>query len=86
MIEIFNIQYLYQRRQHQSTRLNDQSVLRKHEQEKKRQYNKRIIQVEHGTLTPLIFTTSGAMGHECQKFHKELALKISTIQKRRLVQ
>ena len=54
------------------------SVLRKHEQEKKRQYNKRIIQVEHGTLTPLIFTTSGAMGHECQKFHKELALKIST--------
>ena len=53
------------------------SILRKHEQEKKRNYNKRIIQVEHGTLTPLVFTTSGAMGHECQKFHKELAVKIS---------
>ena len=53
------------------------SVLRKHENEKKRGYNRRIIQVEHGTLTPLIFTTSGAMGNECQKFHKELAAKIS---------
>ena len=53
------------------------SILRKHEQEKKRNYNKRIIEVEHGTLTPLIFTTSGAMGHECQKYHKELAVKIS---------
>ena len=53
------------------------SVLRKHELEKKRNYNQRIIQVEHGTLTPLIFTTSGAMGHECQKFHKTLAEKIS---------
>ena len=53
------------------------SVLRKHELEKKRNYNQRIIQVEHGTLTPLIFTTSGAMGKECQKFHKTLAEKIS---------
>ena len=53
------------------------SVLRKHELEKKRHYNQRIIQVEHGTLTPLIFTTHGAMGHECQRYHKQLADKIS---------
>ena len=53
------------------------SVLRKHELEKKREYNQRIMQVEHGTLTPLVFTTTGAMGHECQKYHKTLADKIS---------
>ena len=54
------------------------NVLRSHELRKKRNYNQRIIQVEHGTLTPLIFSTSGAMGNECQKFHKTLADKIST--------
>ena len=53
------------------------SVLEKHEKEKKRQYNQRVIDVEHGTFTPLIFTTSGAMGQECIKYHKTLAEKIS---------
>ena len=53
------------------------SVLRKHEMEKKRQYNQRVMEIEHGTFTPLIFTTSGAMGHECTKFHKSLAEKMS---------
>ena len=53
------------------------SILRKHEMEKKRQYNQRVIEIEHGTFTPLVFTTSGAMGHECHKFHKSLAEKIS---------
>ena len=53
------------------------SILRKHEMEKKRQYNQRVIEIEQGTFTPLIFTTSGAMGHECHKFHKALAEKIS---------
>ena len=28
-------------------------------------------------VTPLIFCTNGAMGYECEKFHKELALKLS---------
>ena len=54
------------------------SVLHKHEQEKKREYNQRVMEVEHGTLTPLILTTTGAMGHECQKYHKTLAEKISS--------
>ena len=45
--------------------------------EKKRQYNRRVMEVEHGTFTPLIFTTTGVMGHECHKFHKVLAEKIS---------
>ena len=36
-----------------------------------------MIEVEHGTLTPLIFTTNGSMGPECLMFHKSLADKIS---------
>ncbi len=54
------------------------SVLRKHEQKKKRNYNRRVMEVEHGTFTPLIFTTTGVMGHECSVFHKTLAEKLST--------
>ena len=53
------------------------SVLRRHELEKKRNYNRRIMEVEHGTFTPLVFTTSGVMGHECSIYHKNLALKLS---------
>ena len=53
------------------------TVLRNHEQTKKRYYNRRIMQVEHGTFTPLIFTTTGVMGHECSVFHKVLAEKLS---------
>ena len=53
------------------------SILRKHENEKKREYNQRVIEIEHGTFTPLVYTTSGAMSHECSKFHKALAEKIS---------
>ena len=53
------------------------AILRKHEQEKKRGYNRRVMEVEHGTFTPLVFTTTGVMGHECSIFHKALAEKIS---------
>ena len=34
------------------------------EKEKKRQYNERILQVEHGTFTPLVMSTTSGMGHE----------------------
>ncbi len=58
--------------------LTTDQVLKNGEQEKKRAYNDRIINVENGTFTPLIFGTNGAMGDEYKKFHKELALKLST--------
>ena len=32
----------------------------------KTRYNDRIIQVENGTFTPLIFGTNGAMDYECE--------------------
>ena len=54
-----------------------ETVLRKHEEEKKTQYNKRVMEIEHGSFTPLVFTASGVMSHECTKFHKALAEKLS---------
>ena len=35
------------------------------------------MEVEHGSFTPLVFTTTGVMSHECSLFHKLLAEKIS---------
>ena len=35
--------------------LNPAKIFQKRQQEKKRQYNQRIMNVEHGTFTPLIF-------------------------------
>ena len=39
-----------------------EKVLKKHEAEKKRQYNHRIMNFEHGTFTPLIFALNGGVG------------------------
>ena len=48
-----------------------------HEREKKRAYNDRVIQVEHATFTPLVFSTSGGEAPECKKYHQRLATLIS---------
>ena len=47
------------------------------EQEKKRAYNERIMQIDHGTFTPLVFSIYGSMARECQKFYSRLAELIS---------
>ena len=52
-------------------------VYKSHEREKKRSYNERVIQIEKGTFTPIVFSTFGGMGHEADKFHKRLAQLIS---------
>ena len=54
------------------------SIFRKHEESKKREYNERVMQIEQGTFTPLIFTTTGSMGPECLQYHKSLADKIAS--------
>lgn len=43
------------------------------ENEKKKAYNHRIMHVDKGSFTPLIFSTTGGMGPEATKFHKRLA-------------
>ena len=55
-----------------------EKILQEHEREKKRAYNERIMNVEHGTFTPLVFTVLGGMGQENEKYHKHLADKIAT--------
>ena len=42
-----------------------------------------MIETEHGTFNPLVFGTNGAMGRECQLFHKKLAKKLSQKQNRK---
>ena len=53
------------------------------EKEKKRAYNDRIQQIEHGSFTPLIFACTGGMGRECRKFYARLAEAISNKRKTR---
>ena len=48
-----------------------------HEMEKKRTYNERVIEVEKGSFTPILVSTSGGMGNEAEKFHKRLAQLIA---------
>ena len=48
-------------------------VYEDHEREKKRAYNERVIQVEKGTFTPIVFSTFGGMGQEADRYHKRLA-------------
>ena len=50
----------------------------RHEKEKKRDYNNRVLQVEKGSFAPLILSTTGGMGPESTKFHKRLAELIAT--------
>ena len=47
------------------------------EKEKKRLYNERITQVEHGTFTPLVMSTTGGMGRELLTFNSWLPELIS---------
>ena len=39
-----------------------QNIYGKYENERKRQYSRTVLDTEHGTFTPLIFTTTGEIG------------------------
>ena len=54
------------------------------EQEKKREYSSRILNVEQGTFTPLVFSATGGMGRECLMFFKKLSQLISIKRKEEL--
>ena len=53
------------------------SVYRKHEQEKKRQYDQRVREVEHATFTPLVLSATGGMGRAATTFYKRLTSMIA---------
>ena len=56
--------------------LTTESLLKRHEQEKKRNYNRRIMNIEHGTFTRLFFSVSGGMGKGCSMFHQHVAERL----------
>ena len=45
----------------------------KNEKEKMREYSERVLNIEQGTFTPLVFTTSGGMGPQAKIFYARLA-------------
>ena len=49
----------------------------KHEAEKKREYNWRVMNIDNGTFTPLVYTVNGNVGPEGSKFYKNLCTKIA---------
>ena len=60
-----------------------EQIFQAHENEKKRQYLKRVLNIEHGHFTPLIFGTNGGMGTDCSLFVKTLAEKLAVLKNER---
>ena len=53
------------------------TILKEQEEEKKWKYQQRVLDVEMGSFTPLVFRTNGGMGADCNCFLKRLAEKPS---------
>ena len=53
------------------------TIFKEQEEEKKRKYQQRVLDVEMGSFTPLVFGTNGGMGADCNCFLKRLAEKLS---------
>ena len=47
------------------------------EMEKKRQYNERVLDIDHGSFTLLVFSIYGGMARESSTFYNRLAEKIA---------
>ena len=56
---------------------NLEAVFRSNEAAKKREYNERVIRVEHGSFTPIVISAFGGLGKETSRFVAKLADKIS---------
>ena len=54
-----------------------QSSYRKNEKGKRRQYEKRITDIEHGSFTPLVMSATGGLGPSARVFYNRLAPMIS---------
>ena len=49
-----------------------QQIYHIHENNKKWLYARRVLDAEHGSFTPLVFTTTEGMGKECIRYHSRL--------------
>ncbi len=45
----------------------------KHESEKRRVYGQRVRDIEHGSFSPLVFSSTGGMGKEAKIVFKRIA-------------
>ena len=62
-------------RSHMNSNL--QTIFRKNESEKKKEYAERVIRIEHGTFTPIVFSAYGGYGLETSKFISALINKVA---------
>ena len=53
------------------------SLYNKHETEKMKKYNNRILTVEKGSFTPLVYSTFGGWAPQATKYHRRLATLIA---------
>ena len=60
---------------HLSTKL--KTVFAQQEQLKKQHYNERIINIEHGTFTPIVMSAYGGCGRETEMFISTLINKVA---------
>ena len=70
-VRVFNLQSPSNRNQTPS------ACYRKHKREKKQAYTQRILEVEHSSFTPLVFSATGGMGREATCFYKCLATMLT---------
>ena len=73
--------FFYVRMTHVNSKTNQgkstAAIFKEQESEKKRKYQQRVLEVEMGSFTPLIFGTNGGMGEEYKMFMKHLAEKLA---------
>ena len=62
---------------HTNQELDTDKIFKKHEDEKKREYLERILEIEYGSFTPLVLGTNGGIVVECSLFVRNLASKLS---------
>ena len=53
-------------------------IIRQLETARKCQYTSQVLEVEQVTFTPLVFSTTGGMAVECERYHSRLAELVAT--------
>ena len=53
------------------------SVYRKHEQEKRRKYERRVLEVEHSSFVPIVLSITGGQGKTSSALFTRIASKLS---------
>ena len=54
-----------------------EKYFRANENEKKKSYDNRVLQIENGSFTPMVFAANGSMEKACIWFYKRLAEMIA---------